>query len=59
MNWSGYITGDRAARLAFMPRIGVELWNHLRVSLALTAQEKANNQYTINIGAVFGGGRKK
>lgn len=59
MNWSGYISGDRAARLAFMPRVGVELWNHLRVSLALTAQEKANNQYTINIGAVFGGGRKK
>jgi len=58
MNWNGYITGDRAERLAFMPRVGVELWNHVRVSLALTAQEKANNQYTINIGVVFGGGRK-
>lgn len=58
MNWSGYITGDRAERLAFMPRIGVELWNHLRVTLALTTQEKANNQYTLNIGVVFGGGRK-
>ena len=58
MNWSGYLTGDRSARLAFMPRIGVELWNHLRVSLTLTTQEKANNQYAVNVGLVFGGGRK-
>ncbi len=58
LNWNGYKTGDGTSKFAFMPRVGVELWNHLRLTVAFTTLEKANNQYSINIGVVFGGGRR-
>ena len=41
-----------------MPRIGVELANHLRITAAYKFYEKANNHLTISVGFVFGGGNR-
>lgn len=57
--WSGYTTGDGKAKFSVMPRFGVELFNHLRLTLFYTGEEKANNHYGLSIGGVFGGGRKR
>ena len=57
--WSGYSTGDGKAKFSVMPRFGVELFNHLRLTLFYTGEEKANNHYGLSIGGVFGGGRKQ
>ena len=57
--WSGYSTGDGKTKFSVMPRFGVELFNHLRLTLFYTGEEKANNHYGLSIGGVFGGGRKQ
>ena len=57
--WSGYTTGDGKAKFSVMPRFGVEFFNHLRLTLFYTGEEKANNHYGLSIGGVFGGGRKR
>lgn len=57
--WSGYTTGDGKAKFSVMPRFGVEFFNHLRLTLFYTGEEKANNHYGLSIGGVFGGGRKQ
>lgn len=57
--WSGYTAGEGKAKFSVMPRLGVELFNHLRLTLFYTGEEKANNHYGLSIGAVFGGGRKR
>lgn len=41
-----------------MPRIGVELLHHLRVTLDYKFQEKANRHIGLTLGVVFGGGRR-
>lgn len=46
------------AHFAFMPRVGVELWRHVRVTVAYKAFEKANNHLTISLGYAFGGGKR-
>ena len=58
-NWGGYATGEEANRLGFAPRVGIELWNHLRLTATYTIFEKYNNNLAISLGVVFGGGRKK
>lgn len=57
--WSGYTAGDGKAKFSVMPRAGVEFFNHLRLTLFYTGEEKANNHYGLSIGGVFGGGRKR
>ena len=57
--WSGYSAGEGKAKLSVMPRFGVELFNHLRLTLFYTGEEKANNHHGLSIGGVFGGGRKR
>ncbi len=46
------------AHFAFMPRVGVELSRHIRVTVAYKIFEKANNHLAISLGYAFGGGRK-
>ncbi len=58
-NWGGYDTGEEANRIGFAPRVGIELWNHLRLTATYTVFERYNNNLSINLGVVFGGGRKK
>lgn len=55
-NWGGFSTGTRMGSLCFMPRIGVELFHHLRVTLDYKLQEKANRHFGLSLGVVFGGG---
>lgn len=57
-NWGGFSTGTKTGSLCLMPRIGVELLHHLRVTLDYKLQEKANRHFGLSIGVVFGGGRR-
>ena len=58
-HWAGYSTGDGKNKPCFSPRVGVELFNHLRLTVHYMAEEKANNHFGFSIGAVLGGGRKR
>lgn len=57
-NWGGFSTGNKTASFCFMPRVGVELFHHLRITLDYKLQEKANRHVGISLGVVFGGGRR-
>ena len=53
--------GDAAewsSRFGAMPRIGVECWSHLRLTLGYVWTERANNHLMMTVGVVFGGGRR-
>ena len=57
-NWGGFSTGSRSGSLCFMPRIGVELFHHLRVTFDYKLQERANRHFGLSLGVLFGGGRR-
>ena len=48
----------KGTHFAVMPRVGVELSHHLRITLAYKIFERANNHLTLSLGYVFGGGRR-
>ena len=58
-HWGRISTGDKTGSFCVMPRIGVEFFNHLRLTLDYKWQEKANCHFSLTLGGVFGGGRKK
>ncbi|MBO5044753.1 MAG: hypothetical protein J6C45_06920 [Alistipes sp.] len=58
-HWAGYSTGEGKNKPCFSPRVGVELFNHLRLTVHYMAEEKANNHFGFSIGGVIGGGRKR
>ena len=58
-NWGGFSDGGQRGSFCVMPRIGVEFFNHLRLTLDYKWQEKANRHFSLTLGGVFGGGRKK
>lgn len=58
-NWSGFSTGDARGSFCVMPRVGVELWRHLRITAAYKVAEKANCHFDLTIGVVFGGGKRE
>lgn len=43
----------------FMPRVGVELFHHIRVTADYKLVEKSNRNFGISLGVVFGGGVKR
>lgn len=47
-----------SSRFGAMPRVGVECWSHLRLTLGYVWTERANNHLMMTIGVVFGGGRR-
>lgn len=51
--------GDPKNGICVMPRIGIEFFHHLRLTLDYKFQERANRHFNISIGGVFGGGKKK
>ncbi|MBR3302735.1 MAG: outer membrane beta-barrel protein [Bacteroidales bacterium] len=51
--------GDRRYSFCFMPRVGVEFFNRLRLSVEYKIEEKANSNIAFNIGFAFGGGKIK
>ena len=50
--------GGKEGSLCLMPRVGVELWHHLRLTASYLIEEKANRHFSLTLGVVFGGGRK-
>lgn len=58
-NWAGFSTGKKNGSFCFMPRVGVELFHHLRITAAYKLAEKANSHFDLTIGVVFGGGIRK
>lgn len=54
-----YTDNGPQASFCFMPRVGVELWRHLRFTMAYTFEEQANRHMSLTIGVAIGGGRKK
>lgn len=51
------VAGENNA--CFMPRIGIEFANHVRISFSFIFAERSSNHFAISIGGVFGGGLKK
>jgi len=49
-------SGNKGTVVA-VPRIGVELWNHLRITLDAQFSQKYYNTFAIRVGYAFGGGR--
>lgn len=58
MEDGGYTDNGSGSSLCFMPRIGVELFHHLRLTAAYTLEERANRHFLLSLGIVIGGGRK-
>lgn len=58
-NWGGFSTGGKKGAFCFMPRAGVELFHHLRVTAAYKLADKANSHFDLTIGVAFGGGLRK
>jgi len=55
------LTGDYgtdADKVLFTPRVGVELWRHLRLTLESRIVREGFNNVGFTVGYVFGGGRK-
>lgn len=46
-------------KLCFMPRVGMEFFNHLRLTMAYMAGPNAKNTLNLTLGVAIGGGRKK
>lgn len=58
-NWGGFSTGEKRGSFCFMPRVGVELFHHLRVTAAYKLADKANSHFDLTVGVAFGGGLRK
>lgn len=52
-------TNDNTTSAAFTPRVGVELWRHLRLTLAATVSCRYYHNICFSVGYVIGGGKKK
>ena len=46
-------------KLCFMPRVGMEFFNHLRLTMAYMAGPNAKNTLNLTLGVAIGGSRKK
>ena len=58
---SGYVDGPSNVtdEVLFMPRAGIELFQHLRLSLNIHTYNLSDVYPILSIGIVFGGGRKQ
>lgn len=50
--------GDDAVKPIFTPRIGIEMFNHFRVTAYSKLCYRGYNNFGISVGYAFGGGRK-
>ena len=46
-------------KLCIMPRVGMEFFNHLRLTMAYMAGTNAKNTLNLTLGVAIGGGRKR
>lgn len=51
-------SSPHGTHLAIMPRVGVELSNKLRITVAYKLFDRANNHLTFSLGYLFGGGAR-
>lgn len=51
--------GDKTAGVGLMPRVGVELFRHLRLALSAHVGKKIYSTVGLTVGYAIGGGRKK
>lgn len=56
---SDYDGDDEGCGPVFMPRVGVELWQHLRLTLSYEVNRKYYNGFSFTVGWAIGGGAKK
>lgn len=54
-----YVDNGSSGSACFMPRVGVELWHHLRVTCGYLVEERANRHLSLTVGAAIGGGSLK
>ena len=50
---------DKLGCFCVMPRVGVELFHHLRATLYYKNLKTEQSHFGVNLGVVFGGGKKK
>lgn len=58
-SYSGNATSEDATRLLVMPRAGIELFQHLRLTLYVNTYNFSSIDPFLSLGIVFGGGRKQ
>lgn len=51
--------GDDAVRAIFTPRLGIEMFNHFRITAYSKLGYKGYNNLGVSLGYAFGGGKKK
>lgn len=54
-----YTDGAEDRTFCIMPRIGLEFWDRIRLTLSYKLEDKANRHFGIHLGFVIGGGNKK
>lgn len=67
MGYSGHValvdaiddTNDGRETFMVVPRVGVELWRHLRFTLAANISCKYFHNASLTVGYVIGGGKKR
>ena len=58
-SYGGIATGEDATRLLIMPRAGIELFQHVRLTLYINTYNFSSIDPFLSLGIVFGGGRKE
>ena len=58
-SYGGIATGEDAMRLLIMPRAGIELFQHVRLTLYVNTYNFSSIDPFLSLGIVFGGGRKE
>ncbi len=54
----GFYDNGPKASVCVMPRVGIEVCDHWRITFAYQFMERANRNFSIALGISFGGGRK-
>lgn len=57
--WKIFETGGKKHSLSVMPRLGVEFFHHLRLTMFYKMQEKANRYFGVTMSYVFGVGPRR
>lgn len=57
--YSLYVGNGKSRSFCFMPRVGAEFFNRLRLTLFYQFEDKANECFGLQVGLAIGGGMKK
>lgn len=59
IGYGAYSSDGRSTSFCFMPRVGAEFFNRLRLTLFYQFEDKANECFGLQMGLSIGGGKKK